>query len=68
MSSAPAPALDNSRTWVKKKISKRYERYKTIFTVTARMTETRMTVRTQQRLTTRTLVKWAWRKNKISSN
>ena len=62
MSSAPAPALDNSRTWVKKMISKKYKSYKTLFTVTARMTETRITVRTQQRPTTRTLVKWAWRK------
>ena len=49
----------------KKMISKRYKSYKTLFTVTARMTETRMTVRTQQRPTTRTLVKWAWRKFKL---
>ena len=46
-------------------ISKRYKSYKTLFTVTARMTETRITVRTQQRPTTRTLVKWAWRKFKL---
>ena len=32
------------------------------------MTETRMKVRTQQRPTTRTLVKWAWRNNIISGN
>ena len=37
-----------------------------VVTVTARMTETRMTVRTQQRPTTSTLVKWAWSKTLVS--